>query len=307
MERRSPFGVIGASLRVFVLPLVARLHYCLSQFAPDLQRVLEVRITAVKKPAVATPPGKTAAPTTRRKAGTASTTTAAAKPAPKKAAPQKKVAAKKSVAKKPAKAPAATKPSAKQAPVKPAATKQGPVKPSTKPAATKQPAAKATKPAATKAAPARKAAAKTSGSRADAANEAARTAAAALIVAEDESPWTPSELAQVAAELRSDVERLTVEVAHFEHDFTHLIKGGGDGAGDDQADVGTMNVERDHELSLADNSRAMLEQSQHALERIADGSYGICESCGKAVGKLRLQAFPRATLCMACKQKQERR
>lgn len=128
-----------------------------------------------------------------------------------------------------------------------------------------------------------------------------------MIVAEDESPWTPSELAGVAAELRADVERLESEVAHFEHDFTDLIKGGGDGAGDDQADVGTMNVERDHELSLADNSRAMLEQSRHALERIADGSYGICESCGKAVGKLRLQAFPRATLCMACKQKQERR
>ncbi|WP_177647415.1 TraR/DksA family transcriptional regulator [Branchiibius hedensis] len=139
------------------------------------------------------------------------------------------------------------------------------------------------------------------------ANQAARQAAASLLVAQDESPWTPSELAQVAAELRADVDRLRGEVAHFEHDFTDLIKGGGDGAGDDQADVGTMNVERDHELSLADNSRAMLEQSQHALERIADGSYGICESCGKAVGKLRLQAFPRATLCMACKQKQERR
>ena len=127
------------------------------------------------------------------------------------------------------------------------------------------------------------------------------------MVAQNESPWTPSELAEVAAELRADVERLEGEVAHFEHDFTDLIRGGGDGAGDDQADVGSMNVERDHELALADNSREMLEQSRHALERIADGTYGICESCGKAVGKLRLQAFPRATLCMACKQKQERR
>jgi RNA polymerase-binding transcription factor DksA len=51
----------------------------------------------------------------------------------------------------------------------------------------------------------------------------------------------------------------------------------------------------------------MLQQSLHALERIADKTYGTCESCGNPIGKLRLQAFPRATLCMSCKQKQERR
>jgi endonuclease-3 len=49
------------------------------------------------------------------------------------------------------------------------------------------------------------------------------------------------------------------------------------------------------------------EQTEHALERLEDGSYGICESCGNPIGKLRLQAAPRATLCMPCKKKQERR
>jgi RNA polymerase-binding transcription factor DksA len=43
------------------------------------------------------------------------------------------------------------------------------------------------------------------------------------------------------------------------------------------------------------------------LARLDDGSYGQCESCGNPIGKERLQAFPRATLCMACKQRQERR
>ncbi len=51
----------------------------------------------------------------------------------------------------------------------------------------------------------------------------------------------------------------------------------------------------------------MLEQTEHALERLADGSYGTCESCGNPIGKMRLQAAPRATLCMPCKTKQERR
>ncbi|WKV16539.1 TraR/DksA C4-type zinc finger protein [Janibacter limosus] len=44
-----------------------------------------------------------------------------------------------------------------------------------------------------------------------------------------------------------------------------------------------------------------------ALARLEDGTYGTCESCGNPIGKLRLQAYPRATLCMTCKSQQERR
>jgi RNA polymerase-binding transcription factor DksA len=59
-------------------------------------------------------------------------------------------------------------------------------------------------------------------------------------------------------------------------------------------------------MSLANNARDMLLQTERALSRIALGTYGICEVCGKPIGKYRLQAFPRATLCMACKQAEER-
>ena len=65
--------------------------------------------------------------------------------------------------------------------------------------------------------------------------------------------------------------------------------------------------ERDHEMSLANNARDMLTQTERALLRIEDGSYGICESCGQPIGKMRLMAFPRATLCLSCKQREERR
>ena len=50
----------------------------------------------------------------------------------------------------------------------------------------------------------------------------------------------------------------------------------------------------------------MLEQTEHALERLRAGTYGICENCGNPIGKLRLQARPRATLCMSCQKKQNR-
>jgi DnaK suppressor protein len=85
------------------------------------------------------------------------------------------------------------------------------------------------------------------------------------------------------------------------------MRDAGDGAGNDQADVGSTTFERDHEMSLANNARDMLAQTEHALERIDNGSYGICESCGQPIGKMRLMAFPRATLCLSCKQREERR
>ena len=101
--------------------------------------------------------------------------------------------------------------------------------------------------------------------------------------------------------------RLRGEIADAESDIADLLRDSGDGAGDDQADAGTKTFEREHEMSLANNSRDMLAQAERALRRIEDGTYGICESCGKPIGKFRLQAFPRATLCVSCKQKEERR
>ena len=85
------------------------------------------------------------------------------------------------------------------------------------------------------------------------------------------------------------------------------MRDAGDGAGNDQADVGSTTFERDHEMSLANNAREMLAQTERALTRIEDGTYGVCESCGEPIGKMRLMAFPRATLCLSCKQREERR
>ena len=128
-----------------------------------------------------------------------------------------------------------------------------------------------------------------------------------LVVREDESPWTTAELKEVRSELEHDIEQLRNELRHAQSDLVDLMRDSGDGAGDDQADAGAKTYEREQEISLANNAREMLEQTEHALERLDDGSYGICESCGNPIGKLRLQAAPRATLCMPCKMKQERR
>ncbi len=128
-----------------------------------------------------------------------------------------------------------------------------------------------------------------------------------LVVLEAEDPWSKAELTEVRTLLRDDVKRLTGELAEVEGDLAGMIENSGEGAGHDQADVGSASFERDQEMVIVNNARDMLVQSQHALERIADGTYGQCENCGNPIGKNRLMAFPRATLCLSCKQREERR
>ena len=128
-----------------------------------------------------------------------------------------------------------------------------------------------------------------------------------LAVKADEKPWSKAELDEVRGELMTDRERLRSELNLAEHELHDLMRDAGDGAGNDQADVGSTTFERDHEMSLAANARDMLAQTERALMRIEAGTYGICESCGEPIGKMRLMAFPRATLCLSCKQREERR
>jgi RNA polymerase-binding transcription factor DksA len=128
-----------------------------------------------------------------------------------------------------------------------------------------------------------------------------------IVVSESESPWTGAELKSIRGQISKELDRLRVELAKVEVEMDSLIQESGEGAGDDQADAGTKTFEREHEMSLVINARDMVLQTERALERIDSKTYGNCEECGSAIGKARLQVFPRATLCMICKQKEERR
>ena len=132
------------------------------------------------------------------------------------------------------------------------------------------------------------------------------TSSRTLAVREDESPWTAKELRDLRGELEQEIAQLRSELLDAESDLVDLMRDSGDGAGDDIADAGSKTFEREQEMSLADNARDLLSQTERALERLDSGTYGICESCGGPIGKARLQAFPRATLCMSCKQADER-
>lgn len=131
--------------------------------------------------------------------------------------------------------------------------------------------------------------------------------AASLPVRDGDEPWTADEISEIVGTLESDVQRMGTALAKAENDLADLMEQGNDGAGMDTIDVGSSQFERDQEISVTRNARAVYDQSKLALQLLDGGTWGTCESCGEPIGKARLQAFPRATMCVKCKQRQERR
>jgi DnaK suppressor protein len=74
----------------------------------------------------------------------------------------------------------------------------------------------------------------------------------------------------------------------------------------DLAELGSDNFAQELTLSLLGNEKEVLEQIAAALDRIKEGTYGVCEDCGKEIPEARLEAIPYAPLCVRCMSKQER-
>lgn len=72
------------------------------------------------------------------------------------------------------------------------------------------------------------------------------------------------------------------------------------------ADMGTDAMEREKTFLFASAEGRLLYNVDEALRRLYRNEYGICQSCGKEIGKARLDAIPQAGLCVACQEKQEK-
>ncbi len=87
------------------------------------------------------------------------------------------------------------------------------------------------------------------------------------------------------------------------------LRQGREGAKDDGMDTYDLaSEERDREISfiLSDREREKLQAIQDALERIDDGTYGICESCESEIAPGRLEAMPFTRLCVSCQSDREK-
>lgn len=67
------------------------------------------------------------------------------------------------------------------------------------------------------------------------------------------------------------------------------------------ADTATVTVDREVDYTLEGHSERVLQEIEAALQRIEEGTYGLCQNCGKPIAEERLEAMPYATLCIECK------
>ncbi|MEJ2023874.1 MAG: RNA polymerase-binding protein DksA [Deltaproteobacteria bacterium] len=73
----------------------------------------------------------------------------------------------------------------------------------------------------------------------------------------------------------------------------------------DPTDRASLESDRNFTLRIRDRERKLIKKIKEALERIEDGTFGICEQCGEDISEERLKARPVTTLCIDCKKKQE--
>ena len=74
----------------------------------------------------------------------------------------------------------------------------------------------------------------------------------------------------------------------------------------DELDLATSELSKSLMLRLNDRERAILPKIEKALQRIEAGEYGVCEDCGGEIGVSRLEVRPFASLCIKCKEEEER-
>ena len=93
-----------------------------------------------------------------------------------------------------------------------------------------------------------------------------------------------------AASLKAEAEALVEEMEPGDIQFD-----------DESGEGGTVTVDRERDLALSSQALAAVDEIDHALSKLDNGNYGICENCGRMILKARLEALPYARLCIDCK------
>lgn len=106
------------------------------------------------------------------------------------------------------------------------------------------------------------------------------------------------QLEQMRADLRAEIDELQEESANVNPDSSYGVK-------NHPAEDATELFLRERNLAVSGDLRMELDDVEHALRRIADGSYGLCEVCGEPINPERLEARPAATLCIRHQRERE--
>lgn len=125
-----------------------------------------------------------------------------------------------------------------------------------------------------------------------------------------ERKLTGREIQDLRARLEQEREELQVQLSTIEEDTfaaTQSDLSGDVGLDDESADAGTATFEREKDLSIENNVRDLLQKIERALRRMDEGTYGLCDRCGRPIEKARIKALPYVDLCIKDAQAQSRR
>lgn len=116
----------------------------------------------------------------------------------------------------------------------------------------------------------------------------------------DDTVWTLAELKTAQVALDEEITGLREALAALAIDLGSQALNFIDHAGEDIADMSSLVTDLDANTLLVTNSIDVLAQCETALQHIAHLRYGTCDACQRPIGKTRLKAIPRATLCIQC-------
>ena len=110
----------------------------------------------------------------------------------------------------------------------------------------------------------------------------------------------PRDEARLRRMLEAERARLIAELSHYEVASRHNL-----GLGNHMADDGTEAFEQAASLALQRNQERLLAEVERALQKLEEGTYGLCERCGVEIDFARLKAIPYATYCIDCQSRVE--
>jgi RNA polymerase-binding transcription factor DksA len=113
---------------------------------------------------------------------------------------------------------------------------------------------------------------------------------------------SPTETAAIRAVLASERDDTVTQLADLTRDWNDIVESSALVAVDDEHDPegATIAFERSQVHGLLLRARGHLADLDRALERLDQGTYGVCEGCGRAIAVERLEARPAATTCLRC-------
>lgn len=109
-------------------------------------------------------------------------------------------------------------------------------------------------------------------------------------------------MTDAAARLEEERRRLLASITSRDADVAGIVAAREGSNVDDEHDPegATIAFERSQADHAADSARRRLAAVESALRRVEDGTYGVCEVCGRPIGEGRLEALPAAARCVRC-------